>query len=102
GRAICRSLAADGARVGFTYFRNQAAARELTQELEGSVARRLDLSTTAEIAAVLGGLRAELGGLDAFVHAATLTSAAPEVHFERITEVDEAAFDRLMAVNLKS
>ncbi len=102
GRAICRSLVADGARVAFTYFRNAEAAAELERELPGSPSRRLDLSATQQIEPALAALRAELGGLDALVHAATLTSAAEEARFERITEVDEAAYDRLFAVNVKS
>jgi 3-oxoacyl-[acyl-carrier protein] reductase len=102
GRAICRSLVEDGARVAFTYFQNAELASALARELPGSSASRLDLSDCAQIAPALAALRAELGGLDALVHAATLTSAALEPSFERISEVDEAAFDRLFAVNLKS
>src|SRR5688572_10363631 len=98
GRAICRSLVADGARVAFTYFRNAEVAAELAAEFPGNPSRRLDLSATAEIAPALAALSSELGGLDALVHAAALTSAAEEARFERITEVDEAAYDRLFAV----
>lgn len=102
GRAICKQLVADGARVGFTYFKNEAAAAELARELPGSVMRRADLSSVASTQQALRELRKDLGGLDAFVHAATVTSAAKEPKFEKLAEADEAAFERLLAVNLKS
>ena len=102
GRAICAQLAADGARVGFTYHRNEAAAQQLLRDLRGSVACPADLSSTVGTIAALRELRSRLGTLSAFVHAATLTSAAKEPKFESITEADESALERLLAVNLKS
>jgi len=102
GRAIVTALAADGAQVAFTYFRNEAAARALLDAVPGSVARRVDLGSASEASRALAELRAELGGLAAFVHAAALTSAAPEPKFESILEADEAGLDRLLAVNVKS
>src|SRR6187551_1759535 len=78
GRCICRALARDGARVGFTYFENSAVADELSRELPNSVARKLDLTSLEELSRVLAELRSELGLLTGFVHAATLTSAAPK------------------------
>jgi NAD(P)-dependent dehydrogenase (short-subunit alcohol dehydrogenase family) len=103
GRAVCRALAAEGARVGFTYFQNQAQADELLASLPGSVARSVDLASVEAGVAAFRELRSALGGeLDAFVHAATRTSAAVEPKFETLAEADEAAFDRLLAVNVKS
>jgi len=102
GRAIVSALAADGAQVAFTYFQNEAAARALLDAVPGSVARRVDLASAGETGRAVAELRAELGGLTAFVHAATLTSAAAEPKFESILEVEEAMFDRLLAVNVKS
>ncbi|HXK17355.1 MAG TPA: SDR family oxidoreductase [Polyangiaceae bacterium] len=102
GRAVCAALAADGARVAFTYYRNEKAATELLAALPGTISRPVDLASTSETQRVFRELRAELGGLDAFVHAATLTSAASEPKFETLLEADEAGFDRLLAVNVKS
>jgi len=102
GRAVCRALAADGARVGFTYHRNAGVAEQLQKDLPGSVARQVDLASTEDTLRAFRELRAELGELHAFVHAATLTSAAHTPKFERLTDADEAAFDRLFAVNVKS
>ncbi len=102
GRALCAQLAADGARVGFTYHRNEGAAQKLQSELPGSVALRTDLTSSDSTISAFRTLRERLGELHGFVHAATLTSAAPEPKFETITEADEAAFERLLAVNVKS
>jgi NAD(P)-dependent dehydrogenase (short-subunit alcohol dehydrogenase family) len=102
GRALCAQLAADGARVGFTYYRNAEVAQKLQSELPGSVAVCADLSSSDEAISAFRTLRGKLGELHGFVHAATLTSAALEPKFEKITEADEAAFERLLAVNVKS
>jgi 3-oxoacyl-[acyl-carrier protein] reductase len=102
GRAIVTALATDGAKVAFTYFQNESAARALVDAVPGSIARRVDLSSVSEASRAIVELRAELGGLTAFVHAATVTSAASESKFESILEADEAGLDRLLAVNVKS
>ncbi len=102
GRAIVTALAADGAKVAFTYFQNEAAAHALLESVPGSIARRVDLGSAGETTRAMVELRAELGGLSAFVHAATVTSAAAEPKFESILEAEEAALDRLLAVNVKS
>jgi NAD(P)-dependent dehydrogenase (short-subunit alcohol dehydrogenase family) len=102
GRAICAQLVADGARVGFTYHQNEGVAQSLLSELPGSVAAQTDLAATESTLAAFRSLRQQLGELHGFVHAATLTSAAPQPQFEKITEADDAAFDRLLAVNVKS
>jgi 3-oxoacyl-[acyl-carrier protein] reductase len=102
GGAVCAALAADGARVGFTYHHNEKAAAELSAALPGCLSRRVDLASLTDTLRVFRELRAELGRLDGFVHAATLTSAASEPKFEALADADEAAFDRLLSVNVKS
>ncbi len=102
GQAVCRVLAADGARVGFTWFRNEAAASTLRRELPGAAAQRVDLRVASDAASAVRALRSELGGLSAFVHCAALTSAARPAKFESIGEAEEALYDDLFAVNVKS
>jgi 3-oxoacyl-[acyl-carrier protein] reductase len=102
GRAIVAALGEGGAKVAFTYFQNEAAARALLDAVPGSVARRVDLSSASEASRAVAELGVELGGLTGFVHAATLTSAALEPKFESILEAEEAGLDRLLAVNAKS
>ncbi len=102
GSAVCRALAADGARVAFTYFQNEDAAAALARELPGALMRRVDLRSAAETQSALVELRRELGTVSAFVHCAARISTAREPRFERISEADEVGFDELFAVNVKS
>lgn len=102
GRAVCRRLAAEGARVGFTYFQGEAAAAELTQAIPGIVARRADLALPGEAARVALELAEALGGVTALVHCAALGSTVAPGAFESLAELDEAGWDRLMAVNVRS
>jgi 3-oxoacyl-[acyl-carrier protein] reductase len=44
GRAVCDALAADGARVAFTYHAGEGAARALAAALPGAVPLSLDLT----------------------------------------------------------
>jgi NAD(P)-dependent dehydrogenase (short-subunit alcohol dehydrogenase family) len=101
GRGVVRALAAGGARVGFTFFTNEAAARELGQET-GAIGRRLDLASAEDVPRVLAELCSELGGLDALVHTAAVGSTLEPQVFEPIDEVSPAGFDRLMAINVRS
>jgi NAD(P)-dependent dehydrogenase (short-subunit alcohol dehydrogenase family) len=102
GRELCRALHEDGARVAFTYFKNEDAAASLERELPGSISKRLDLGSVAEIGSVLRELRSELGGLDALVHAAARVSTASVPKFEKLGEAIEEEYDRLFGVNVKS
>lgn len=99
---VARALAASGARVGLTYNTGQAVAATLAEELDGAVIRHLDLTVTADIPRVLAELRAELGGLDALLHCATLGSTAEDGSFDTVESTTESGWDRLMSVNVRS
>ncbi len=106
GRVVCEALAAGGARVAFTWHTGEEVARDLAGRLEGAVPLRVDLAGPAgAVEGVVDAAAAELGGLDAFVQCAGLAvpmeCAGLDSH-HRIEHVDEALFDRLMAVNVKS
>jgi 3-oxoacyl-[acyl-carrier protein] reductase len=102
GSAVCRALHADGARVGFTYFQNEAAAAALARELPGSLMRRVDLRSGAAARDSVAELRRELGSVTGFVHCATRTSTTSTPKFEKISEAEEAFYDELFAINVKS
>ncbi len=103
GRVVCERLVTEGARVGLTYHRNADVACALASKYADCIlARALDLTRCGDIAGVLAELASTLGGVDAFVHCAAMGSVQAPARFERISEVDEAGFDRLMAVNVKS
>ncbi|GAA0502219.1 3-oxoacyl-ACP reductase [Paractinoplanes deccanensis] len=92
GRAIVERLAADGARVVFTYRRDRDAAREVTARVPGTVAVRADQEDTANVAAMFEPVR---DGLDILVNNAAIVSAMP------IEKLGEDDIDRAFTVNVK-
>lgn len=99
GAAIVRRLAADGARVAFTY----TSAKEQAQELVAQVTTQGGQATAiladsadpdAVHAAVAETVRA-FGGLDILVNNAGVAHVAP------IAEFPLAEFDRMLAVNVR-
>lgn len=101
GQAICRALASQGARVGLTYHRAGEAARALCKELDDAVTSQLDLTETDQIGPTLSALADRLGGVDAFIHAAGLTSTCDPPIFDKLEDMASPGWDRLMAVNAK-
>jgi 3-oxoacyl-[acyl-carrier protein] reductase len=99
GREVCRTLAARGARVGFTFLNNEAGV----DGLEG-VAKRLDVTDVAAIERTLDAFDRELGRIDAFVNCAavgtTVPHAGPTAHHV-MADVDERAWDAMIDVNAK-
>lgn len=69
--ACARSLSREGMRLAFTYAgeRLEKSVRSLAAELPGSVVLPCDVTNPEEIDAAFAGIQAELGGLDALVHA---------------------------------
>jgi 3-oxoacyl-[acyl-carrier protein] reductase len=101
GRAICLGLAREGAAVAVNYANNRAAAEEVVGEIAAGggrvVAVRGDVSVAGEVDALVGEAARALGPITVLVNNAGLTG----VH-KPWQEIDEAEWDRVMAVNLKS
>lgn len=93
GRGVIAELQSQDARIGCTFHRGAAP--------EGVVARQLDLIDTAAIAPCLDALVAELGGVDALVFAAGVTSTCEPERFDALEDVSESGWDRLMAINVR-
>ncbi len=105
GGAVCEALAAAGARVALTYHANRAAAEALAARLPGAIPLAVDVASVAEVDRVVDAASDALGGIDAFVHAAAIGVAVAcegAASSHRLPQIDEAAFDRLIAVNLRS
>lgn len=104
GGAVVRTLHAAGARVAFSYFRGERAARELEASTPGTAALACDLSSTGGPGALVDAAAAHLGGLDALVHCAGIgvTRRGGEGTYELMHEIDAAAWDSLFAVNVRS
>jgi NAD(P)-dependent dehydrogenase (short-subunit alcohol dehydrogenase family) len=94
GAAIARELDARGLRVVVTDVDEEAAER-VASELDDAVVRRLDVIDRDSIEAVAAEAAGALGGLDVWV------SNAGVSHMQHFVDVDVAALDRTLAVNLR-
>lgn len=95
GRALCRRLAAEGARVAFTYTRDEEGARETAAELPGALAFRASVLDAAATAKVVAELEAAWGGIDVLVNNAAVSQNLP------LALIEEEDFDLVMDVNVK-
>jgi 3-oxoacyl-[acyl-carrier protein] reductase len=105
GGAVCRAIAAEGGRLAFTYRSGEKAALDLAKSIPGSLALPLDLLSLRDIERTVDGVASSFGGLDAFIQCAGVAvpveSEGQKSH-QRMPEVDEAGWDRIMDVNAKS
>lgn len=100
GRAIALGLATAGARVVVHYNRSAGEAEEVVGQIRAgggeAVAIGADLSVHAEVERLADQALAAFGGIDILVNSASIF---PE---EGLGEVDEALWDRTLAINLKA
>lgn len=94
GSALVRKFVLAGAAVFFTYHQNEARAREL--ETLGARGFRLDLRNLAAADVFQKELRSELKVLHGLIHNAAVTCDA------LIQNLEEAAWDEVLTVNLKA
>lgn len=95
GRAVLRELAQRGVATTFTYFRAEAAARDLAAE-HGASALRVDLGDAAATTALFAELEARSVCPDVFIHCAATSRLAA------LGEVSLATFQHTLAVNTQS
>lgn len=100
GRAIAVSLARAGADVGVNYRKEQAAAKEVCNEIRGlgrrAVALQADVALSADVERLVSTVERELGPVDILVNNAGLSQVKP---FDQLNEAD---WDEIIRVNLKS
>ena len=100
GAAICRCCARHGAIVAFTYHRGEARAAELGAELESLGANPLfaqvDGCDAAAVDAFISRVETERERVDVLVNNLGATQVMP------FALIDEADWDDMMGVNLKS
>jgi NAD(P)-dependent dehydrogenase (short-subunit alcohol dehydrogenase family) len=77
GAACCRALAAEGLRVGVHYRSSEETALKLVAELNDSFAVRADLSSEADIDALIKDLKEKAGRVDVLVNNAGYNVNAP-------------------------
>ena len=99
GRAIVLALSRHGAKVAFTYVRNEEAAertRKDATELGAEVLSfRADTADNAATEALVRSLESTWGGLDVLVNNAAITQNLP------LALLEEEDFDRVIRVNVK-
>jgi len=97
GEGMARRFAAEGARVAVVDLRGDQAARVAESIGDAAIALEADVSVGAAVEAAVART------VDAFGVPHVIVNNAGVTHRNRpILEVDEAAFDRIMAVNVKS
>jgi len=95
GAGIARKFAAEGARVMVADIRPDAAAAVAAEV--GGIACEADVSRADPVAAMAEAARAAFGGIDILVNNAGVTHLPMFME-----EVEEAEFDRVLAVNVRS
>ncbi len=99
GAAIVRCLAGYGARVAFSFHRQEERARQLEQELDQPSrpvrAYPLDVLDGAQAVATAERVEREVGPLDILVNNAGATQVLP------FALIEEADWDRVLDVNVK-
>ena len=100
GAGIARRFAQAGAAVLLADLNGQAASQvagEIAAAGGRSHAVQTDVTKSAEVAAMVAAARDQLGGLHIMVN-----NAGVSHHNQPLTEVGEAEFDRVFAVNVKA
>jgi len=99
GRAICLRLAREGAAVAVNYRAEAAAAAAVVEAIEKDGGRAMavqaDVSRRTEVDAMVARVAAGLGPIDILVNNAGILGRGTSL------TMDEAEFDRMMAVNVK-
>jgi 3-oxoacyl-[acyl-carrier protein] reductase len=95
GQALCRGLTAAGARVAFTWTRDEEGARATLASCPGSRDFRASVLDTAAGAAMSAVLEEEWGGIDLLVNNTGVSQAFP------IALLEEEDWDHVMGVNVK-
>jgi len=94
GSAVCRRLAADGFAVACLDV-DEAEVKRLAADLPGAIGLAVDVRDAASVRAAGAQIRAELGPAWLLVNVAGVFS------IQRITELAEAEWDRILDTNLK-
>lgn len=98
GRAVCRMLASEGARVAVNYQRRADAAEETVQQVansaEKAIAVQADVSNADDVQRMVDTVRSELGPVDLLVNNAGIAESKPH------SELEFARWREMFAVNV--
>ena len=96
GQSICSALAANGARVVYADI-NIEAARQCAAQTPGAIALRMDVTTEAEVEAVMAETLKQCGRLDILVNNAGINTMAHRVNIDQFPTEE---WDRILRVDL--
>jgi 3-oxoacyl-[acyl-carrier protein] reductase len=102
GRAVSLALAGSGASVAVNYNTSEDRANDLVREIEQSggkaIAVRGDVTQSSDVARIVSSVTDTFGGkIDVLVN-----NAGGLLARKKLDEMDEAFWDAVMAINLKS
>ena len=101
GRATAMAMAAQGAKVGVNYCKNQAGAEEAVGVIRKAggeaMAIRADVTRSGEVGALVESLRQKWGRIDVLVN-----NAGDLLARRTLADMTEDYWDQIMALNLKS
>lgn len=102
GRAVSLALAASGASVAVNYHSSEERARNVVREIESAggkaMAIKADVANAGDVRAMVGSVGDAYGGrIDVLVN-----NAGGLLARKKLDEMDEAFWDSVLALNLKS
>jgi NAD(P)-dependent dehydrogenase (short-subunit alcohol dehydrogenase family) len=99
GRALCTTFAAHGARIAFTFVRDDEAAEIVRTECRRfggeTIVAKTSATDEAGMASLANQVEAEWGGIDVLVNNAGITQMFP------FAMIDEEDWDQVMDLNVK-
>jgi 3-oxoacyl-[acyl-carrier protein] reductase len=103
GRAICLKLAAEGIKLAINYSRSKNDAEKTARDAAAlgvkAIVVKADVGKPTELEGMVKQVLAELGRLDILVNNAGVTKMVP---FNDLAGLDEADWDRMYSINVKS
>jgi 3-oxoacyl-[acyl-carrier protein] reductase len=102
GRAVAVRLAKRGLAVAINYSRSEKEAQETLEEVKrhsvAAILCKCNVAVEAEVLAMIGRCREELGGLDVLVNNAGTTRFIDHANLDALTD---EVWDEILGVNLK-
>lgn len=102
GRAIASLFARHGARIGVNVHKSveggQQTVRDIVEQGGEAVLLPADISSTADVEALTERLAQTFGGIDILVNNSGIGTTRTS---DRVTDIDEDEWDRVLEVNLK-
>lgn len=101
GKGIALALADKGANVAVNYHKNTELAQTVVEDIRAkgvrAIAIQSDVSQKSDVEKMVAAIQQEFGEIDILVN-----NAAIDVPGKKFLDIDEAEWDRVITINLKS